>query len=216
MFTPPYRLENKRVFHSTTASGADTGFFFSSGDALKQLGNLLNADWTIHLPVIASNQLLWIFPGSNYRNIGLANLVPPPPSNGARGDGYRRYVFSSSKTSPSLHAATRAAANHPPPSLFRIQLAHPSCDSPHTSRQFALGVRNVCPRAKTRRAPSEHCRHARVYGHTTMAMHEMSTVTLSPPHPFIFFTTLPPTGQSTTPPRKPRPSRLVKTPDAVA
>ena len=32
---------------------------------------------------------------------------------------------------------------------------------------------------KTRHAPSRHCREARVYGHTTMAMHAMST----PPPP---------------------------------
>ena len=32
---------------------------------------------------------------------------------------------------------------------------------------------------KTRRAPSRHCRDARVYGHTTTAMHDMTTP--SPP-----------------------------------
>ena len=35
---------------------------------------------------------------------------------------------------------------------------------------------------KTRRAPSRHCRDARVYGHTTTAMHEMN----NPPPPFFF------------------------------
>ena len=34
---------------------------------------------------------------------------------------------------------------------------------------------------KTRRAPSRHCRGARVYGHRTTAMHEMSTRPPTPP-----------------------------------
>ena len=34
---------------------------------------------------------------------------------------------------------------------------------------------------KPRRAPSRHSRDARVYGHTTTAMHKLSTI--SPPHP---------------------------------
>ena len=34
---------------------------------------------------------------------------------------------------------------------------------------------------KTRRAPSQHCRDARVYGHTTTVMLDMSTPPLSPP-----------------------------------
>ena len=32
---------------------------------------------------------------------------------------------------------------------------------------------------KTRRAPSRHCRGARVYGYTTLAMHYMSTPPLA-------------------------------------
>ena len=35
---------------------------------------------------------------------------------------------------------------------------------------------------KTRRAPSQHCKNAKVYGHTTTAMHEMS-IPPSPPPP---------------------------------
>ena len=49
------------------------------------------------------------------------------------------------------------------------------------SLRVTLGVPNVCLVGKTRRAPSRHCRDPRVYGHTTTAMHDMST--LSPPHP---------------------------------
>ena len=52
--------------------------------------------------------------------------------------------------------------------------AHPSCDSPNTSR-FAsrLVLAMSAWSVKTRRAPSRHCRDARVYGHTTTAMHDM-------------------------------------------
>ena len=48
---------------------------------------------------------------------------------------------------------------------------HPSCDSPNTSRRLALGASNVCWLVKTRLVPSRHGRGARVYGHTTTAMH---------------------------------------------
>ena len=40
---------------------------------------------------------------------------------------------------------------------------------------FALGASNVCLVVKTRQAPSRHSRDARVYGHTTTAMHKLST-----------------------------------------
>ena len=41
---------------------------------------------------------------------------------------------------------------------------------------------------KTRRGPSRHCRDAKVYGHTTTAMHDMSTSTSPPPTcPLDFF-----------------------------
>ena len=55
---------------------------------------------------------------------------------------------------------------------------HPLCDLPNTSRRFALGASNVC--LETRRAPSRHSRDARVYGHTTTAMHKLSAL---PPPP---------------------------------
>ena len=35
---------------------------------------------------------------------------------------------------------------------------------------------------KTRRAPSRHCRDARIYGHTTTALHDMSTPPSNRPH----------------------------------
>ena len=38
---------------------------------------------------------------------------------------------------------------------------------------------------KTRRAPSRHSRDARVYGHTTAAMHKLSTPPTPPPTPVL-------------------------------
>ena len=45
---------------------------------------------------------------------------------------------------------------------------------------------------KTRRAPSRHSGDARVYGHTTTAMHKLSTSTPPPPNSAPPFTTAPP------------------------
>ena len=61
------------------------------------------------------------------------------------------------------------------------------CSSPlHTTRPTPPYGASLCLvqampacSAKTRCAPSRHCRDARVYGHTTTAMHDMST----PPPP---------------------------------
>ena len=68
---------------------------------------------------------------------------------------------------------------------------HPSCDLLNTSRRFALGASNVC--LETRRAPSRHSRDARVYGHTTTAMHKLSALpnppSPSPPPPHVTDTT---------------------------
>ena len=58
--------------------------------------------------------------------------------------------------------------------------ANPSCNSPKTSRCFAMSAWLV----KTRRASSRHCRDARVYGHTATAMHDIST---SPRPPLCLF-----------------------------
>ena len=44
-----------------------------------------------------------------------------------------------------------------------------------TSRRFAFGASNVGLADEIKRAPSRHCREARVYGHMTAAMHDMST-----------------------------------------
>ena len=68
---------------------------------------------------------------------------------------------------------------HPPPVLSSKVAVRPSCDSPNTSRRFALSASNVCLVGETRRAPSRHSKKARVYGHTTAAMHKLST----PPPP---------------------------------
>ena len=66
--------------------------------------------------------------------------------------------------------------------------AHPSCDSPNTSRRVALWCKQCLAwSVKARRAPSRHCREATEgsgHIHTTTAMHDMNT---PPPPP------LPPT-----------------------
>ena len=47
--------------------------------------------------------------------------------------------------------------------------------TPHGA-SLALGASNACPwLVKTRRAPSRYGRDAKVYGHTTTAMHKLST-----------------------------------------
>ena len=62
-----------------------------------------------------------------------------------------------------------------------MQLTLPACYSPNTSRRFALCASNVCAwSVKHRGAPSRRCRDARVYGHTTTAMHG-NDYTLFPP-----------------------------------
>ena len=45
-----------------------------------------------------------------------------------------------------------------------------------------------CPvGVKTRRAPSRHCRYARVYGHTTTAMHDIVSTPLHRQSIGVFF-----------------------------
>ena len=62
---------------------------------------------------------------------------------------------------------------------------HPSCDRVHATRRTPHGASRLLPAmsawsTKARRAPSRHCRDARVYGHTTTAMHDMSVPPLHP------------------------------------
>ena len=67
----------------------------------------------------------------------------------------------------SLFSSTLSLSPPPPSPL-------PSCGSSNTARRFALGENNITMSAwlvTTRRAPSRHCRGARVYGHTTKAVH---------------------------------------------
>ena len=66
-----------------------------------------------------------------------------------------------------------------------MQLTLYSRDSPNTSRRFALVSSNAWS-MKTRRAPSRRCRDARVYGHTTTAMHDMSTAPTLPPSSMVY------------------------------
>ena len=61
-----------------------------------------------------------------------------------------------------------------------MQLAlHAKCRAPHGALRLveATFSRSV----RTRRVPSRHCRDARVYGHATMVMPDMSTPPPSPP-----------------------------------
>ena len=55
--------------------------------------------------------------------------------------------------------------------------AHPPCDSPNSSRPFALGASNVCLVGEnpTCSVPALYGRDARVYGHPITATHGMNT-----------------------------------------
>ena len=57
---------------------------------------------------------------------------------------------------------------------------HPSCDWPNSRGPSRLVQAMSAWSVKTRRAPSRHSRDARVYGHTTTAIHKLSTP--PPPH----------------------------------
>ena len=61
--------------------------------------------------------------------------------------------------------------------LTRMRLTYPSCHSPNKTSRFASRLVQAMPAwsVKTRRAPSRNCRDARVYDHTTTAMHGVST-----------------------------------------
>ena len=72
-------------------------------------------------------------------------------------------------TWPSRHACLRFAAKAGPYGSTPAQ-AHPSCDSPNTSRRVALGAMSAWS-VKTRRVSSRHCRNTRVYGHTLSLIH---------------------------------------------
>ena len=63
--------------------------------------------------------------------------------------------------------------------LGRMQLTtlHATGRTPHGVLVQAMSTWSV----ETRRAPSRHCRDARVYGHTTTAVHELTTPP-TPPH----------------------------------
>ena len=76
--------------------------------------------------------------------------------------------------SNSFDAVIHVQESPPQRRFSRMQLTlHATRPTPRgTSRLvLAMSVGSV----KTRRAPSRHCRNARVYGHTTTALHDMST-----------------------------------------
>ena len=67
--------------------------------------------------------------------------------------------------------------------LSRMQLTlHATRRTPHVVPRLvqAMSAWSV----KTRRLPSRHCKDARAYGHTTTAMHDMSTPPPALPPPF--------------------------------
>ena len=67
--------------------------------------------------------------------------------------------------------------------LGRIQFTlHATRRTPHRASCLVQSVSAWL--VKTRRAPSQHSRDARVYGHTTTAMHKLSTPPPCPPLPF--------------------------------
>ena len=65
--------------------------------------------------------------------------------------------------------------------LGRMQFTlHATCQTPHGASLLVQAISAWL--VKTRRAPSRHSRDARVYGHTTTAMHKLSTPS-PPPRP---------------------------------
>ena len=64
--------------------------------------------------------------------------------------------------------------------LSRTQLTlHATRRTPHGASRLVLAM--YAWSVKTRHAPSRHCRDARVYGHTTTAMHDVNTPPLPSP-----------------------------------
>ena len=96
-------------------------------------------------------------PRGKKRNSSIT-LPPLPPSIG--------------HTTTAMHKLSTPRARPPvPPSTKAILHA-----TRNTSLRFDVGARDVClVTVKTRHAPSRHCGDARVYGHTTTAMREVST-----------------------------------------
>ena len=83
-----------------------------------------------------------------------------------------------------VHVQERTHDVHesPPHKWFLVGCSSPLmrlADTPHDASSF-VHARSAWS-VKTKRAPSQHGRHARVYGHSTTAMHEMSTP--FPPRP---------------------------------
>ena len=76
--------------------------------------------------------------------------------------------------------------------LARMQLTlHATRRTPHGASRLVQAM--PAWSLKTRHAPSRHCRNARVYGHTTTAMHKLSTPSPlpSPPRTAAFVVSAP-------------------------
>ena len=76
------------------------------------------------------------------------------------------------------HSYARKSASKPVHGRMQLTL-HTTRPTPHGASRLVQAV--FAWSVKTRRAPSRHCRYARVYGHTTTATHDMS----NPPSPLL-------------------------------
>ena len=86
--------------------------------------------------------------------------------------------------------------------LRRMQLAlRATCRKPHGASRSMLAMSAWS--VKTRRAPSRHCRDARVYDHTTSAVHDIEYTPSTPPPPSGTLISCP--GLTTYPPPLPVP-----------
>ena len=122
------------------------------------------------------------------------SLYPPPPTGSTMAPPLQTSLWSGhtrKQGNPLVAVIHKQESRHMVPKsvlravLGRMDAVHPTCNSPNTSRRFALGASSTSAwLVKTRRAPSRHSRHAKVYGHTTTGMRKLST---PPPKPAILF-----------------------------
>ena len=101
-------------------------------------------------------------------------------------------VSASGHTRMSINQLTRSSIpgrqENPPQKavLSRMQLTlHATRPAPHSASRLVQAI-SAWP-VKTRRTPSRHCGDARVYGLTTIAMHDSEYTPPPPPHPQLFY-----------------------------
>ena len=92
-------------------------------------------------------------------------------------------ILKSIKSDTLVRARQVRVSTYPPPRAPTQTVPSSMQLTLHTTRRTLMSAWSV----KTRRAPSRHCRDARVYGHTTTAMPDMTTPPCLPhPHPVVF------------------------------